>query len=281
MNKAYHIRAFYRFTSLPNFMLLKKPFEDFCKSNNMKGTILLASEGINATVAAPSENIEKFWDYLGTYPAFKDMKFKESYNDKQPFEKMKVRLKNEIVRMGVEDLDLEKRGTYVKGADWDKLISDPEVVLVDTRNDYEFLLGTFEGAVNPKTEDFRSFPKWVDENLNPAKHKKVAMFCTGGIRCEKSTALLKNKGFDEVYHLDGGILQYFEDTANKNKKWSGSCFVFDDRVAVGADLQPVKVAVCKHCTKPLDIDPATIVNQKGVSCEMVGLPACHLEKQEV
>ncbi len=268
----YHIRAFYRFVELPNFIRLKKPFEQFCKAHGMKGTILLAREGINSTISATDEVIEKFWQFMNQHKALENMPFKESYAEVQPFEKMKVRLKKEIVRMGMEDLDISDRGEYVKGEDWDRLIADPEVVLVDTRNDYEYLMGTFEGAVNPKTDDFRSFPKWVDENLDPKKHKKVAMFCTGGIRCEKSTALLKTKGFENVYHLDGGILQYFEDTKNKNEKWKGSCYVFDDRLAVDANLEPVKVAVCKYCTTPLEIEPVKLNNnQKGFSCDMLGL----------
>lgn len=271
MKEKFVIRAFYRFVELDNYIRLKKPFEQFCKAHGMKGTILLAREGINSTISATAEEMNNFWKFMEADPRFAGMGFKESYADAQPFEKMKVRLKKEIVRMGIEDIDLNKRGEYVKGEAWDKLISDPEVVLVDTRNDYEFLLGTFENAVNPKTDDFRSFPKWVDENLDPKKHKKVAMFCTGGIRCEKSTALLKNKGFENVYHLDGGILQYFEDTKNKNDKWKGSCYVFDDRLAVDANLQPVDVVLCKHCTRPLKIEPNKLNNnQKGFSCDMLG-----------
>jgi UPF0176 protein len=272
MNQNFHIRAFYRFVELDDYIQLKEPFLDFCKAHNMKGTILLAREGINATVSATKEDIDKFWNYLDKDARLKDIPFKESYAEAQPFEKMKVRLKKEIVRMGIEDISLNERGTYVKGEDWDKLISDPEVVLVDTRNDYEYLLGTFENAINPKTDEFRSFPKWVDKNLDPKKHKKVAMFCTGGIRCEKSTALLKHKGFENVYHLDGGILQYFEDTKNRNKKWTGSCYVFDDRLAVDAELKPVDVVLCKHCTRPLKIEPVKLNNnQKGISCAEVGL----------
>ncbi len=279
MQNNYHIRAFYRFVDVPDYIQLKQPFLDVCKGLNMKGTILLAREGINATVSATGEDMEKFWKFLNDDKRFAGMEFKESYASAQPFEKMKVRLKKEIVRMGIEDINLDNRGTYVKGEDWDKLISDPEVLLVDTRNDYEYLLGTFENAVNPKTEDFRSFPKWVDDNLDPAKHKKVAMFCTGGIRCEKSTALLKNKGFENVYHLDGGILQYFEDTKNKNNKWQGSCYVFDDRLAVDAELKPVDVVLCKHCTRPLKIEPVKLNNnQKGISCAELGL---HCSKGEI
>jgi UPF0176 protein len=275
MNKNFTIRAFYSFVELDDFIRLKAPLLEFCKSIELKGTILLAREGINSTVSATHENMQKFWDYLAQDERLKNIPHKDSFAHAQPFEKMKVRLKKEIVRMGVEDINLNNRGQYVKGEDWDKLISDPEVVLVDTRNDYEYLLGSFENALNPNTKDFRSFPKWVDENLDPSKHKKVAMFCTGGIRCEKSTALLKNKGFENVYHLDGGILQYFEDTKNKNDKWKGSCYVFDDRLAVDSELKPVDVVLCKHCTKPLKIEPVKLNNnQKGISCFEAGLPCC-------
>lgn len=272
-----HIRAFYRFVDLPNYEKLKKPFDQFCKAHDMKGTILIASEGINATVSAPEEVMEKFWYFLDQDVRFKDMEFKESFAEYHPFEKMKVRLKKEIVRLAYDDLKLEERGEYISGKEWDKLISDPEVVNIDTRNDYEVMLGTFEGAVNPKTEDFKEFPKWVDENLDPKKHKKVAMFCTGGIRCEKSTALLKQKGFENVYHLDGGILQYLEDTKNKNKKWKGKCFVFDDRIAVDDELKPVKGSIiCKNCGTVLNFTTDHVmheyknINHKGVTCETLG-----------
>jgi UPF0176 protein len=285
----YHIRAFYRFVDLENYQKLKKPFDQFCKAHDMKGTILLASEGINATVSAHKEVMEKFFYFLNQDIRFKDMKFKESYSDFHPFERMKVRLKKEIVRLNVEELDLNSRGEYIKGEEWDRLLDDPEVITIDTRNDYEVAIGTFKNAINPNTKDFKEFPKWVDENLDPKKHKKIAMFCTGGIRCEKSTALLKQKGFKNVYHLDGGILQYFEDTKNKNKSWEGKCFVFDDRIAVDENLAPAKGAIfCKICNMPLEINTDNImhgykgensedpnkkigINNKGVCCESLGL----------
>lgn len=271
--KKYHIRAFYRFVDVPNFEDLKKPFDQFCKAHDMKGTILLAHEGINSTVSAPKEVMEKFWYFLDQDRRFANMPYKESYADFHPFERMKVRLKKEIVRMGVENLNLSKRGEYVKGEDWDNLISDPEVITIDTRNEYEVDIGTFENAVNPHTTDFRNFPQWVEENLDPKKHKKVAMFCTGGIRCEKSTSLLKNMGFENVYHLDGGILQYLEDTNNKNGKWQGKCFVFDDRIAVDEFLQPIEGTIlCKYCSRPLQItQELKNKNNKGVSCSVLGL----------
>ncbi len=282
MKHEYVIRAFYRFVELDDYIRLKEPMLEFCKSINMKGTILLAREGINSTISATEESMNKFWEYLGQDERLRDIPHKDSYAHTQPFERMKVRLKKEIVRMGIEDISLDKRGEYLKGEEWDKVISDPETVVVDTRNDYEFLLGTFENAINPKTESFREFPQWVDENLDPKKHKKVAMFCTGGIRCEKSTALLKQKGFENVYHLDGGILQYFEDTKNRGDKWKGSCYVFDDRLAVDPELKPVDVVLCKHCTRPLKIEPVKLNNnQKGISCADVGLKCGECEDAEI
>ncbi len=282
MKENFAIRAFYRFVELADYTQLKDPMLEFCKANSIKGTILLAREGINSTVSATPENLQKLWDYFAQDERLKDIPHKDSFAHTQPFERMKVRLKKEIVRMGLEDMPLDKRGEYLKGAEWDKVISDPETVVVDTRNDYEFLLGTFENAINPKTENFREFPQWVDENLDPKKHKKVAMFCTGGIRCEKSTALLKEKGFENVYHLDGGILQYFEDTKNESNKWKGSCYVFDDRLAVDPNLQPVDVVLCKHCTRPLNIEPVKLNNnQKGISCEELGLKCGECEDAEI
>jgi UPF0176 protein len=282
-DNTYHIRAFYRFVDLPNYEKLKKPFDQFCKAHDMKGTILIASEGVNATVSAPKEVMEKFFYFLDQDHRFADMPYKESFADFHPFERMKVRLKKEIVRLAVDELDVSERGEYVRGEEWDKLISDPEVITIDTRNDYEVMMGTFEGAVDPKTDDFRSFPQWAAENLDPAKHKKVAMFCTGGIRCEKSTAYLKQQGFENVYHLEGGILQYLEDTQNKNGKWKGDCFVFDDRIAVNDHLEPVKGTIlCKKCSCPLDLTTDDFmhaeegsrlknVNHKGITCEALGI----------
>jgi len=268
------IRAFYRFVDLQNYERLKKPFDQFTKANKMLGTILLASEGVNSTISATREVMDKFWKFLDQDPRFANMPYKESYADFSPFERMRVRLKKEIVRIDYDGLDMSKRGVYLKAKDWDKVISDPETLVIDTRNDYEFDYGTFENAINPKTDDFREFPKWVDDNLDPKKHKKIAMFCTGGIRCEKSTALMLQKGFEEVYHLDGGILQYFEDTIGKENKWNGTCFVFDDRIAVDKNLQPVEGVVnCKYCSKPIEIsDEFKRVNNKGVSCLDVGKP---------
>lgn len=243
----YQIAAFYRFVELPDFEGLKAPLLAFCKEHEMKGTILLAAEGVNSTISANEANMKAFFAYLDQDERLRNMPHKIHHAEFQPFEKMKVRLKQEIVRLGYDDLDMAQIGSYVKPEAWDALISDPDTIVIDTRNEYEVGLGTFEGAIDPKTTEFRTFPKWVDEHLDPEKHKKVAMFCTGGIRCEKSTALLKNKGFEEVYHLEGGILQYLEDTGNKSGKWQGDCFVFDDRIAVNDKLEPSSDYACSVC----------------------------------
>ncbi len=233
------ISTFYRFVKLPDYERIREEMLFFCKKTGLKGTILIANEGINATIAGTKEQIEKFFYYLDKDKKLADMEWKASYSEFQPFGKMKVRLKKEIVRMAVDELDIDKRGEYIEAKDWDQFISDPEVIVIDTRNDYEVQLGKFSKAINPKTAIFRKFPEWVQENLIKEKNKKIAMYCTGGIRCEKSTSLLKNMGFNQVYHLKGGILKYLEDTENKNNMWQGDCFVFDERIAVNDKLEPV------------------------------------------
>ncbi len=262
------IAAFYHFVSLPHFEALKEPLLSFCNQHHLKGTVLLAREGINSTISGSREGIDALYDYLNNEGHFTGLTAKESFADVQPFLRMKVRLKREIVAMGVEDLDTDNyRGTYIPPKDWDEFISDPEVILVDTRNYYEVGVGTFEGAIDPKTTNFREFPAWVEQNLATAKAKKIAMYCTGGIRCEKSTAYLKQHGFEHVYHLQGGILQYFEDTKNTNHKWKGDCFVFDDRAMVNPDLQPSNSLLCPSCQDNLttdDIKHSPL--QDGVRC---------------
>ncbi len=266
----YAVTAFYRFVDLPDYQDIQPKLRDFCRANNIWGTILVASEGVNGTIAAHPKDLVKVWEYLDADPRTRAIAYKLHACGFQPFERMKVRLKKEIVRLGVDDLDvLPNLGTYLKGEEWDKLIAEPDVFVVDTRNDYEVALGTFEGAVNPETDDFRSFPEWVEQNMDPEKHKKVAMFCTGGIRCEKSTALLKQRGFEDVYHLDGGILQYLEDTGNKSGKWQGHCFVFDDRVTLDDQLQPSTEYHCSSCGNDVSMDEIRWLsgNQKGVVCK--------------
>ena len=250
------IAAFYKFVSLPDFEEMRYPLLAFCKKHDLKGTILLAHEGLNSTISGSRENIDALFAHLKSDSRLADLEWKESYHEDQPFERMKVRLKKEIVRMGVDDVDMSLVGDYVEPKDWDALISSPDVLTIDTRNDYEIGIGTFEGAIDPETKTFRQFPEWA-KNWSQDKldgKTKVAMFCTGGIRCEKSTAYMKSLGFDEVYHLKGGILQYLEDTKNSNGKWQGECFVFDDRVAVGDDLVPTGALLCDKCGGPITTD---------------------------
>ena len=242
------VTTFYRFVDLPDYEQVREDLLKFCNEHELKGTILLAREGINSTTSGSRAGINALYDYFNADPRFKDMTYKESYvYGEKPFQKMKVRLKKEIVALKVDGLDPTKdAGTYVKSDEWDDLIRDPDVVVVDTRNFYEYAVGTFENAINPNTQYFREFPQWVEENLDPEKNKKVAMFCTGGIRCEKSTALLNHMGFENVYHLDGGILQYLEDKQGKDHAWQGDCFVFDERSCVNGELEPVAIK-CASC----------------------------------
>ncbi|KZX77543.1 hypothetical protein A3715_01955 [Oleiphilus sp. HI0009] len=260
--------AMYRFVDLPNYKELRQPLLDKMLENDVRGTLLLASEGINGTVSGTEASIETLLTWFKAIPEFADIDYKLSFDESQPFYRTKVKLKKEIVTMGVEGIDPKKVvGTYVKPKDWNALISNPEVVLIDTRNDYEYEIGTFEGAVNPKTDTFREFPAYVDEHLDPAKHKKVAMFCTGGIRCEKSTAFLKEKGFDEVYHLEGGILKYLEEVPKEDTMWEGDCFVFDNRVAVDHDLNKSAYDQCHACRLPITAEDMEHEHyKKGVSC---------------
>lgn len=262
------ISAFYHFASLPDFEAMKEPLLHFCNQHQLKGTILLAKEGINSTISGTREAIDALYGYLRSDARLAGLQTKESFADVQPFLRMKVRLKREIVAMGVEDLDIDSYcGTYIPPKDWDAFISDPDVVVVDTRNYYEVGVGSFEGAINPQTTTFREFPAWAEENLTAARQKKIAMFCTGGIRCEKSTAYLKQHGFEHVYHLQGGILQYFEDTHNRNGKWHGDCFVFDDRAMVNSDLSPSNGLLCPNCQDSLTTDDIKhSPMQEGVRC---------------
>jgi UPF0176 protein len=264
--------ALYKFVTLENFEELRQPLLDFMKSKGIKGTLLLAEEGINGTVSGSRQAIDDLLLWLNADERIMPISHKESLDSTQPFHRTKVKLKKEIVTMGVEGIDPRKTaGTYVKAKDWNALISDPDVTLVDTRNDYEIEIGTFKNAINPKTDSFREFPKYVTDNLHPNKNKKVAMFCTGGIRCEKSTAYLKEQGFTEVYHLEGGILKYLEEVPQEQTLWEGDCFVFDNRVAVNHDLQKSVYDQCYACRLPItEEDKLSEVFEPGVSC-----PKCH------
>lgn len=262
------IAALYKFVALPDFKELREPLLAFCHSREIRGTLLLAHEGLNGTVSGTRYAIDQLLGYLKADPRLADLDHKESFEDEQPFYRMKVKLKKEIVTMGVEDIDPSvDAGTYVEPGDWNSLISDPSVVLIDTRNDYECEIGTFKRAVNPNTKTFRELPQFVKENLDPHKHKKVAMFCTGGIRCEKSTAYLKKQGFDEVFHLKGGILKYLEEVPEDESLWQGECFVFDNRVAVNHRLEKGEHDLCHGCRLPIkEEDKSSTKYIPGVAC---------------
>ena len=244
--------ALYRFVALPDYKSMRQPLLDFCLAKEIKGTLLLAEEGINGTVAGSAESIADLLAYLNADSRLAGFDHKFSFGEQAPFYRMKVKLKKEIVTMGVTGIDPNQVvGTYVAPKDWNALISDPDVALVDTRNSYECAIGTFKGAKNPDTDSFREFPDYVSKNLDPQKNKKVAMFCTGGIRCEKSTAYLKEQGFEEVYHLQGGILKYLEEVPEQESLWQGECFVFDNRVAVKHGLEQGTYDLCHGCRLPI------------------------------
>lgn len=268
----YLVAALYHFVRLPQFETLQQPLLDACEAGGVKGTLLLANEGINGTIAGPEEGVRQLLDFIRSHDEFKNLVHKESWASEMPFLRMKVRLKKEIVTMGVPGTDPNSIvGTYVKPEDWNALISDPDVVLVDTRNDYEVEIGTFKGAIDPKTTNFREFPAWAEKNKDILKKPKVAMFCTGGIRCEKSTAYMKSQGYDEVYHLEGGILKYLEEVPADNSMWEGECFVFDSRISVGHGLKEGPYDQCYGCRWPITAeDKQSPKYEKGVSC-----PRCY------
>lgn len=278
---SYLTAAFYLFVDLPDYVTRRQVLLDFCERHNVKGMILLAREGINSTIAGRPEDVHAVLTYLRSDPKFSTLQHKESWSDLPPFHRMKVRLKKEIVTMGVPGISpTNMAGTYVKPADWNVLISDSDVVLIDTRNDYEVELGTFSGAIDPKIKTFSELVQWVDEAevlaVQTGKKPKVAMFCTGGIRCEKSTALLRSKGYNEVYHLEGGILKYLEEIPPEHSQWNGECFVFDDRVSVDHHLQRSGRQLCHNCRDPLpDGAMQSPEFEKGVSC-----PRCFTKGDE-
>ncbi|WP_372797748.1 rhodanese-related sulfurtransferase [Litorivivens sp.] len=262
------VAALYRFVTLDDFEAIREPLLERCQAENIKGTLLLAKEGINGTIAGSREGIDAVIGYLRADPRMAELQWKESYDETQPFYRMKVKLKKEIVTMGVDGIDPnDVVGTYVKPKDWNALIADPDVLLIDTRNDYEVEIGSFKGAVDPRTKTFREFPEYVEQNVDPSKHKKVAMFCTGGIRCEKASSYMKQQGFEEVYHLEGGILKYLEEVSPEESLWQGECFVFDNRVTVKHDLSAGSFDQCHGCRRPIsDEDKQSEFYEKGVAC---------------
>lgn len=264
--------ALYHFVRLDDYEKLREPLLQVMQDAHVRGTLILACEGINGTIAGSREGVAAVLDWLKNDPRLAGLDHKESFDDEIPFYRAKVKLKKEIVTMGVEGIDPNRTvGTHVKPRDWNALICDPDVLLIDTRNRYEVEIGTFANAVDPGTESFREFPDYVKANLDPAKHKKIAMFCTGGIRCEKSTAFLKENGFEEVYHLEGGILKYLEEVPESESLWRGECFVFDNRVAVNHQLEKGGYDQCHACRLPItEDDKLSDKYEKGVSC-----PRCY------
>jgi len=266
--KMHSICALYKFTRLDDFEGIQVPLRSFMDSLNIKGTILLAREGINGTISGSKASVDKVLEYLQLDSRFDGIEYKYSFSQKSPFKRLKVKLKKEIVTMGMSEIDpTHSSGTYVKPKDWNELINDPDVVLIDTRNNYEYEIGSFRGAINPNTETFREFPTFTKNSLEKYRNKKIAMFCTGGIRCEKSTAYLKSEGFENVFHLHGGILKYLEEMSEDESLWEGECFVFDDRVAVKHNLEQGKYDQCHACRFPItEEDTMHPHYEKGVSC---------------
>jgi len=271
------VAALYHFAPLRDFESLQKPLQAVCDDNGVKGTLLLAAEGINGTIAGHDVGIARVLGHLRSLPAFADLQHKESRARTMPFHRMKVRLKKEIVTMGVEGVDpLQSVGTYVEPRDWNTLISDPDTVVIDTRNDYETAVGQFRGAVDPETRSFREFPAWVRAHPELRRKPKIAMYCTGGIRCEKATAYMKAEGFQEVYHLRGGIPKYLEEIPEDESLWDGACFVFDERVSVTHALEQGDHCLCRACRHPLTQEEvASPLFEDGVSC-----PYCHADRSD-
>jgi UPF0176 protein len=275
----YLTAAFYLFVDLPDCAQFKAPLQALCEAEQVDGLILLAPEGINSTIAGPAQGVHTVLAWLRKQAPFTQLQHKESWSDKAPFRRMRVRIKKEIVTMGVPELrPASQAGHYVSAQDWNALIADPDVLLVDTRNDYEVALGTFDRAINPRIQSFAQLPGWLQAQglLDPDKPRKVAMFCTGGIRCEKSTALLRAHGLQEVFHLEGGILKYLETVAPDASRWQGECFVFDERVSVAHGVQTGSHQLCRCCRQPLP--PGALVSiefELGVSC-----PRCFSQTSE-
>ncbi|MFC6199028.1 oxygen-dependent tRNA uridine(34) hydroxylase TrhO [Ponticaulis profundi] len=269
----YTVAALYKFTPFADFESWQEPIREKAHALDVCGSLLIASEGINGTIACPSDaGMGEMIAYLQAIPAIGELEVKYSHAETQPFKRMKVRLKEEIVRMGVPGIDPNRTvGTYVEPEDWNALISDPEALIIDTRNDFEFAMGTFQGAVDPETRTFREFPKWADEHIGPPgtrNAKKIAMFCTGGIRCEKATAYLKEQGHDDIYHLKGGILKYLETVPKEQSLWQGECFVFDERVGIKHGLELGEYISCHACGRGVSPEGQKSANYvPGVSCD--------------
>lgn len=271
------VAALYKFASLENLESIQKPLKELCDQHDVKGTLLLAHEGINGTIAGTREGIDAAVSFIRSHPLLTDLEYKESHADTMPFNRMKVRLKKEIVTLGVPGVNPnEVVGTYVSSDEWNELLKDPELLVLDTRNDYEVGMGTFKGAINPNTKTFREFPAFVKNNYDPTKHKKVAMFCTGGIRCEKASSYMLQQGFETVYHLKGGILKYLEEIPEQESAWEGECFVFDERVGLKHGLEIGEMELCRGCRNPISQeDKDSALFEDGVLC-----PQCYHVKSE-
>ena len=271
-NQSVVIAALYKFVQLDDYKKLQPRLLDLCKQQQIKGTLLLAQEGINGTIAGPGDGIDAVLDWLKTDPRLADVVPKKSFATKMPFLRMKVKLKQEIVTMGLPNIDPgSQSGEHIEATEWNQLLNDPEVLLLDTRNRYETAIGSFSNAVKPEIDTFREFPEYVAKHLNPQTHKKIAMFCTGGIRCEKASAYMLQQGFERVYQLHGGILKYLATVTATDSLWQGECFVFDERVAVDHDLAAGSYAQCYACRHPLsEQDRRSPHYQPGVAC-----PHCH------
>ena len=276
MTNPFKITTFYKFIVLSDYVAMREPLLAFCKAQGVRGTILLAEEGINATLAASHAGIDAVLAHLRDDSRLSDLLSKESYADFQPFPRMKVRLKKEIVALRQPVDPTKEVGQYIDPQDWNELIAQPDVLLIDTRNSFEFEIGSFKGAVDPHTVSFSQFDSYVAENLDPTKHKRIAMFCTGGIRCEKATAYMLQQGFENVYHLNGGILNYLAQIPKEETSWYGECFVFDNRVTLDHDLKPGTFALCHGCWHPLSQEDLTTPQyEEGVTC-----PHCYEKLDE-
>ena len=266
--KNYKVAAFYKFVGLPDWQALREPFYNLCEQNEIRGTILLAAEGINGTIAGPPAGIDRVLAGIRRLDLFSDLEAKYSESIENPFYRLKIKLKKEIVTMGVHSTDPTACvGHYVDPSDWNELLESPDVLVIDTRNDYEYQIGTFKNAINPNTDSFREFPDFVSNQCDPKQHKKVAMFCTGGIRCEKASSYMLDNGFEQVYHLKGGILKYLEEVPQEESLWQGQCFVFDNRVSVKHGLLQGDYDLCHGCRQPItDEDKESPYFEQGVSC---------------
>ena len=267
------VAALYHFTNLNNLLDKQSDLEIICKNNSILGTLLLATEGINGTIAGSTQGIQIVVDHIKNWEEISDLELKYSLSSHQNFNRLKIKIKDEIVTMGKGDINVkEESGTYVDPKDWNNLISQEDVIVIDTRNEYEVSMGQFAGAIDPKTDTFRQFPNWADQlNLDSDTPKKVAMYCTGGIRCEKASSYMKRLGFDEVFHLKGGILKYLEVIPEDESLWSGECFVFDDRVSLVHGLEEGEYSLCYGCQDPVSPkDRKSDLYEAGVSC-----PSCY------